>query len=977
MLCSNLITELPHEARGLDASVEMLSDSRAKMTAHQLTHMDSKEKRVAALFFLEIGASSKQFNPFRRAMDSVSTRSWEEQHLAQGFGTGESRRSAMGNRRALTLTFDEDYQKWLRRNGSDVFMMILVHDDFMQQKKKFQFTLKETGTTNATTGGVGQQGKAYFLEIFAVGVVKILDKVPAVYENPKIPTKNPEFISVDVVVGFVRATLFLGYGDSCQGVLSRFLQGCFTGGSPLDVRLIWDEKSFFRRIENHFYRNNSEATEERNCRDMGLNHLQRGNSFKSFKEFLMSALAFMANPEIFEGCENKRLYCLLGDFPEFDRMTVLLLQGDGTGRRTIAHLAELLSASITPDLKQKFQFLVDDQGQVPYERIAAAMVSGFVPMSGPFHIKINFFTDVVVFWSKLFNKFYAKIAAKKKTSKAAGEVKDMKTRMQICLLEAINAGYILVRDKILPLMESMEHTGNVALSSLRYLFEYASIQAMVFYDVAFKGGKFPTETRQSLAMLLFDCTKTQRHNYPSLLTERLSQELYWKETGHDMFEFTEKHGQLVDEIVVEGGANNIINRLLRDIWDSDDAEKKVMLHWAKKYNLVVEQLNKDFKIQEVKCRNPLHTNIDTLAIIAAEFICESVLACVVDGSMIRSKNRKTRVTTDTVQIPSLFGVFKSDACRVLAPGIALFPDKRQQLTPTRQSSDSSDGFQNPNGCQYRECSAPTVPSALVSMLCSHVVCSNCTSSNGICKKCINKSLTMMTQCGLQKKQSRATKFIDVTQLHLTRLPDDDDAPVAEPTEAADAGSDEERERDSDSDDDTSGDDDDNLGDIEIVQKSSKSRHVQAIQTGFLKNIEQLRLQHAAVPAQVLLPGAVTEHDGDALLPPSLDATAAAEVPPLLPSVITVDVTAAAVLVSPLPQPANITAPVHVPPLPQPMDVTAAAQVKREEHLKQERERAIRNYCKHKKQRSKCTVCRSVTQQHPKRKAADLADSPTM
>ena len=75
-----------------------------------------------------------------------------------------------------------------------------------------------------------------------------------------------------------------------------------------------------------------------------------------------------------------------------------------------------------------------------------------------------------------------------------------------------------------------------------------------------------------------------------------------------------------------------------------------------------------------------------------------------------------------------------------------------------------------------------------------------------------------------------------------------------------------------------------------MQQSAKSRHVQAIQTGFVKNIEQLRLQHAAVPATMLPPGAVTEHDGDALLPPSLNVTAAAQVPPLLPSVITVDVT---------------------------------------------------------------------------------------
>ena len=86
---------------------------------------------------MKLGASSIHFNSFRRAMDLVSThpRTWEEQHLAQGLGVGESRRSAMYNRRALTLTFNEDYQMWLRRNGSDKFMVILVHDDFMQQKK--------------------------------------------------------------------------------------------------------------------------------------------------------------------------------------------------------------------------------------------------------------------------------------------------------------------------------------------------------------------------------------------------------------------------------------------------------------------------------------------------------------------------------------------------------------------------------------------------------------------------------------------------------------------------------------------------------------------------------------------------------------------------------------------------------------------------------------------------------------------------
>ena len=90
---------------------------------------------------------------------------------------------------------------------------------------------------------------------------------------------------------------------------------------------------------------------------------------------------------------------------------------------------------------------------------------------------------------------------------------------------------------------------------------------------------------------------------------------------------------------------------------------------------------------------------------------------------------------------------------------------------------------------------------------------------------------------------------------------------------------------------------------------------------------------------MLLPGAVTEHDGDALLPPSMDVTAAFQVPPLLPSL---DVTAEATHVPPLPQPGmdvtgscpcsaittvhDVTTPAEVPPLPQSMDVKASAQV---------------------------------------------------
>ena len=147
MLCSNI--DVQRDNVSVQITFEVLNKVRAIMTARQQKCFDSKEKRVAALFFLELGASSMQFNSFRRSMDLVSThsRSWEDQHLAQGLGTGQSRRTAMGNRRGLTKSFPEDFHSWMRREGSDVFMVILVHDDFMKQKKLFQFDLRDTGSS--------------------------------------------------------------------------------------------------------------------------------------------------------------------------------------------------------------------------------------------------------------------------------------------------------------------------------------------------------------------------------------------------------------------------------------------------------------------------------------------------------------------------------------------------------------------------------------------------------------------------------------------------------------------------------------------------------------------------------------------------------------------------------------------------------------------------------------------------------------
>ena len=104
-----------------------------------------------------------------------------------------------------------------------------------------------------------------------------------------------------------------------------------------------------------------------------------------------------------------------------------------------------------------------------------------------------------------------------------------------------------------------------------------------------------------------------------------------------------------------------------------------------------------------------------------------------------------------------------------------------------------------------------------------------------------------------------------------------------------------------------------------MHQASKSRHVIALQTGFLIKIEQLRLQHASVTA-VKVP-----------LPHPMDVTAAPEPP--LP-----DVTSAAAQVPRLLSSMDA----QVPPLPQPMDFAAAVQeTPREMHLRKERERAKR------------------------------------
>lgn len=65
-------------------------------------------------------------------------------------------------------------------------------------------------------------------------------------------------------------------------------------------------------------------------------------------------------------------------------------------------------------------------------------------------------------------------ARKKGRGKKLGDVKNLKARLRICLLDAfVVGGYILVRDVLLPILESIDNANNVALGILRYLLEWS------------------------------------------------------------------------------------------------------------------------------------------------------------------------------------------------------------------------------------------------------------------------------------------------------------------------------------------------------------------------------------------------------------------------------------------------------------------------------------------------------------------------
>ena len=842
----------------------MLTQARFLLTELAQKRLDLKQKRIVSSAFTELFASTEQ-SPFRRVQDLAMEKTRDQQQLSQGLGQGQSRRSAMGNRQKLLANFDKAFKNWLTRNLFASRSMILFHDDYMKCEKKHSFTLKSTGVCNAATGADKIRGTSNIVVVMAVGGVKLIPYSDIVYTHPTIPIFNPAFISTTDVVQFVSQVFYKGYGDSCKSVLARFLDGDFTNGERPDMTQIYNEYEFFERQVQHFYRYISDT---RNSALTGCNHVQR-SAFKSFMEILQSLLGFIANPLIFEACEQGRYFLLGGDWPAWNMSLVLIQQGDGTGPRTSEHLGELIEASVTPQLQEKFEYVLSGHTeetvlepsakrlkiQLPFKRLAKALQQ-IVPVPGPFHIKLNDDDDVVIFNGPIFNSFHEFIQdSKKRRGKKLADVKNLKARMRICLLDAFVGGYMLVRDVILPVLESMSYADNVGLGILRYLCEWAAPEGMLFYDMVYKNGKYPEGTHEILALLLADRVKTQRHHYDKLIIEKLSTERYWVRVEHPMSAFWRIHSNKVDEIVMEGTIIKLVDRETKNVWDPDQIVDKANLFWAKKYSEVVEALKAAFQVNEQRCRNPLGVNSDKLALLGAEFIMNLVAACIRDNTPLkRFVSRGKKVVTDLVEVPALYGNKKVKGCQVLPPAFALFPDLRATFADNnRQASDSADGFRNANGCQYRTCEATlgSEPSHIL-MLCNHVICSSCTKTNGLCRKCIAETVRQVEVKGTSKQKARETRFVRPQDLHLTREPDADTAEEPDNDNLSiDEDQAEESEHDSESDDED--DDDEDSEDMNTVELSEKERMVMNLKERFTKSLRCLPTSTPLVVDDVVPP----------------------------------------------------------------------------------------------------------------------------
>jgi len=836
------------------------------MTKAALQRFDLRVKRMNFSFFNHLGSLSERTANVRKSLDGSRPLTHGERQMEEGMGTAMCRTSNRNKNSDLLKNYQEKMQVWLgKRLSMHSNAAFLCNDDFFKYFPKNSFRMIKD---ESKEGPKSLEGKDNDQHVFAVGVVKVLRDVPLVIQEAAMPpVKEPAYINPPAVVDFLVKALLDG-SDSVKSTVQKIIDGDYFQHLPAEeqafmkanIGSLYDESNHYLRIEYVSYRMNKLVTEDRNGKRMALNHILK-NRFKTFKEFLQSLIQFMLNKEIYRQACLGVLFLILGDYPCWDRMVILLLQGERKRRRTLQHLADLIAASATDeqrvallemfDIPEPETHLYVGEPRILsdlYYKLAGKMESCLVPFSGRFHLfALNNSTDHVKFHEPIFTALYAFV---KDTDVAkVPKVTSMKARKQICLLDALNGSWLLIRHKYEPIFADMKYASNKALACLRYLLEYAGSLSTVLYNLTFKSGKCNEKVYEHMSMLCFDIFRSQRKNYRQLVIELESQYLYWKKVKHPMLNIVKSSHNIIDEICIEGSANNIIDATLKSGMTSKQGLDACYLRFGRRFDSGPGQFARDFTVEESR-GTPVGLSFDHLLLKSAAFLVELITKVLQDpGTMTRLQpNRKTKITTDTVMIPILYGSTKVDLCRVGPPGLAFFPDKNNNVAADRQNSNSSDGYANSIGCSYFSC-AQNSGSSLYHMACDHTVCSSCTTTTGICTKCVDRFGSKVLETAESKRLSREKKFISVDQLHLTKVDSDD--------------SEEEQESNGEDPDlDENGDDEPSNEEGDCEEQGYKERFIQHLNSNFDKSMrrfeaEQLVVEQpmavASMPVQVQLP----------------------------------------------------------------------------------------------------------------------------
>ena len=553
----------------------VLKTGRESMTKAALQRFDLRVKRMNFSFFNHLGSLSERTSNVRKSLDGSRPLTHGERQMEEGMGTAMCRTSNRNKNSDLLKNYQEKMQVWLgKRLSMHSNAAFLCNDDFFKYFPKNSFRMIKD---ESKEGPKSLEGKDNDQHVFAVGVVKVLRDVPLVIQEAAMPpVKEPAYINPPAVVDFLVKALLDG-SDSVKSTVQKIIDGDYFQHLPAEeqafmkanIGSLYDESNHYLRIEYVSYRMNKLVTEDRNGKRMALNHILK-NRFKTFKEFLQSLIQFMLNKEIYRQACLGVLFLILGDYPCWDRMVVLLLQGERKGRRTLQHLADLIAASATDEQRVALLEMFD----IPepethlyvgeprmlsdlYYILAGKMESCLVPFSGRFHLfALNNSTDHVKFHEPIFTALYAFV---KDTDVAkVPKVTSMKARKQICLLDALNGSWLLIRHKYEPIFADMKYASNKALACLRYLLEYAGSLSTVLYNLTFKSGKCNEKVYEHMSMLCFDIFRSQRKNYRQLVIELESQYLYWKKVNHPMLNIVKSSHNIIDEICIEGSAEQLV-----------------------------------------------------------------------------------------------------------------------------------------------------------------------------------------------------------------------------------------------------------------------------------------------------------------------------------------------------------------------------------------------------------------------------------